>query len=153
MNRQLIFAIICLIGLTSPNNLIAQKVTCRSATNQSWSGGIAGRHGERFTFEIEVYSNRKMPVPDSCWVDGHVFALKMHDSITNDYGNMVLKKKHYSNVYTFTLNTSYNDERVDHEAVKMPKQGVACISYHVNGMVKYLPIKKYTATLEPISYP
>ena len=146
--------LLMLIGLFGASDRVcALTIRCRHATVQQWSGGIAGRYGSYISFEIEMIDEKQVPVPDSAWLENEGFALHVRGSTTDPGGNMKVVKNGRSTTFSITWKTYHDQFAHEPGSVKMPADGVICISYMENGRKKYYAIKKYTQVLEPIAYP
>jgi hypothetical protein len=156
-NKLLLPAFICFM-LLSCAQAQAFSVRCKSATVQHWSGGIAGRYGANYCFEIEFSDDAQVPLPDSGWVDNEGFALHVRDSATDPGGNMRVRKQGRSTIYTIIWGTSHDENlqsmpQYQEKPAKMPAPGVACFSYTDRGVRKYFSVTKFTQYLQPANYP
>ena len=66
MKNGRIYAI--LFGLCLPVAVSARNIRLVNSTDQSWSGGVAGRAGNNYTFTIEFSGFKSDPLPDTLWI-------------------------------------------------------------------------------------
>lgn len=138
----------------------AQKGTMLGATEQCWSGGIAGRHGCNYTFSISFAGGE--PVPDTIWIGDDPIPIRHHTGDGND--NTTIVHKGRATKLTIRAGTSHDDyaERYapypdaipkPHPVAPIKYQGVALLSYTSNGKRRYFTIPHITERLPHISYP
>jgi hypothetical protein len=156
--------IILFLSLFVQAKSYAQNVKLVNATQQSWSGGIAGRHGDNYTFVIEFSKYSKEPVPDTLWIGQQPIALQVSDSGVTPRTNTVTISGKHSIRYEISAGTSAN-EYTDHYPITGNKKearqphapikckGVALLSYQYNGRHHYFEISKIMKVFPPISYP
>ncbi len=142
----------------------AQNIKLNTATHQGWSGGIAGRYGDNYSFTILYSGNKEEPKLDKIWIGDIPFNLVIIDS-AELYGNVKRTKRTNSWEYTITVGTSHDEyaeknfpKNSNEKKEKQPKppikySGVALISYHYKGEEKYFIINKILKEFEPINYP
>ncbi|MCF8450500.1 MAG: hypothetical protein K9G49_11580 [Taibaiella sp.] len=66
-SNKCILPLLLLFCLAAPQAQ-AQKAKLIDATEQCWSGGIAGRHGCNYTFTIDFVSKSDEIQADSIWI-------------------------------------------------------------------------------------
>jgi hypothetical protein len=154
--KTLIVSFALLLSITAS----AQKIDLVSATQRSWSGGLAGHHGTNYCVVIQCPDTTA--VPDTLWIGPTIYskiAIYPGDSTVRKYN----KKMH---VYTYTLFAyeSYND--MEHQYSYTGKQqandkskqhlrhydGAALVSYKYKGK-HYSYIVKKLDVLPGLCYP
>lgn len=156
--------VLCIL-LSLPAVLFAQNIKLISATQQSWSGGIAGHSGCRYVFTIECDSTMPVIIPDTVWVGRQPTPL-VYKSTKHPDANAIRTRKKNRVRYELRAETNnnqypYRDQEQDpYETrkttiVKPPVKykGLALIAYKYNGKRGYFGINKLTKSLPPISYP
>lgn len=144
----------CLTGCAS-----AQKLSVVSATKQSWSGGVAGRHGTNYTIILKWGTGKE--IPDSLYVEGKCIPLVINARNGNT------KMDSAKHTYTIYTGVAYNDLNRFHpmpgdkdkqnKADSVPRQtrqyaGDALLIYHYKGKKRLLIIKEMKS-LSPLNYP
>jgi len=148
------FALLLSIAVT------AQKIDLVSATQQSWSGGVAGHHGINYCVVIQCTDTTV--VPDTLWIGPTIYSkilIYPGDSTVRKYN-----KKLHAYTYTLFAYESYNDMEHQYsytgkqEADDKTKQhlrhydGVALVSYKYKGK-HYSYIVKKLNQLPGLCYP
>ena len=146
-----------------PCHVRAQKIRLVNATDQSWSGGVAGRSGNDYTFVIEFSDFRKQPLPDTIWIGSQPVGLYLPDSLNG--GNMKIKhtKQKTSVIFEIKVSTSVDEYSVmnplkQNEQKNAPAhiptyKGFALLSYHCNGRQQHYVIRNIPKNYPPINYP
>jgi hypothetical protein len=161
MNKlKLVFVIIVVFSTIALN---AQTVRLINSTQQSWSGGIAGRHGANYTFKIEFSDYKKEPSLETIWIGQSPFPIVLVDSGTLQRNT---RRTPRSNSVIFDINasTSFDDnaeqlsgpehrEKVKKSRSHMSYDGVALLSYKYKGKRRYYAITNITKTYPPVNYP
>ena len=153
------------ISLALPAISFAQNIKLISATQQSWSGGVAGISGCRYVFIIECTDKAAVIIPDTVWVGRQPTPL-VYKSTKHPDANAIRTRKKNRVRYELRAETNnnqypYRDQEQDpYETrkttiVKVPVKykGVALVAYKYNGKRGYFGINKLTKSLPPISYP
>ncbi len=162
MNRPIAYL---LAATLLPLSALAQKAKLISATEQCWSGGIAGSHGCNYTFSIEFDKANKTLMPDTLWIGEHMIPLFTREKAT-DGGNMGISRKKNTTKVDVRAGTSEHDqdrmrphppgEDDGNEAKPTPPKaykGVALLCYRYNGKRRYYEISRITERKPHISYP
>ncbi len=159
-NRYYILIIAVLGGALSTS---AQNIKLISATQRSWSGGIAGHHGENYTFIVEFTDIKKDVVPDTIWIGNDPVPILITEG--NYAQNVNTKATKTKKGIRFEINAgTAHDDYADRYAPygKEPRKeppppikysGVALLSYQYKGNQKYFTISKITNSLPPVNYP
>lgn len=155
---------ICLLLTGLPAITMAQKVRIVNSSEQSWSGGIAGRSGANYSFVVEFSDFDSEPVPDTLWVERQPFPLSSPDSVKGLIGN--IKRARTKKTVTFTINAgTFRDEYADrynvqgdgkHRPVPQPPfdyKGVALLCYRYKGTERYYTVSKIMNIARPAAYP
>ncbi len=141
----------------------AQKAKLIDATEQCWSGGIAGRHGCNYTFTIDFVSNAAEIQADSIWIGDKPMMLA-HETKGNEAVVKTTTLKNKTRLY-ITARTRYDDyedryepnatAKGQKEAIKPPIKytGVALLCYRQNGTRKFYTISKIINRYPHQSYP
>jgi hypothetical protein len=142
---------------------IAQTMKLVSATDQGWSGGIAGLSGDNFKFVISCACAGQPIIPDTLWAGDEPIPLSTGDSL--DAGNVRItylknKKTARIEITTGTQKSEYTrfempPDNVNTTAGRPPfgYKGVALLSYHYGGRQHYFTISRFTKVLPPVNYP
>lgn len=152
------------ISLALPAISFAQNIKLISATQQSWSGGVAGISGCRYVFIIEC-TDKAAIVPDTVWVGEQPTPVVFKSSKSADAN--AASTRHRNEVryelHAETTDNQYLDQGQEQDPhgnrkpvkVKPPVKykGLALIAYKYNGKRGYFGINKLTKSLPPISYP
>ena len=148
---------------TKPTSQKASKKSCitiTEATEQQWSGGIAGRMGTYYNIIFETKPN---VATDTLWIASYYFVVTRNDSSGNilpspftklDKGNNVWKYSLRVNVDRSEDNHHYPNEQQKPKNIGNPPKydGEAYITYLVKGIRYGYAIKSFTH-LEPLNYP
>ncbi len=143
--------------------MASAKLKVLVATKQQWSGGVAGRSGCNFRFQLQ-YANREGIKLDSVWLNGFVFPCILPNTVTGEVGNCTIET-HGKNTVCTILVTTQHDEYADRRPMEgggaaqkstvppIKFEGVACFGYTQKGMHKYLAVKAFTQVAKPVNYP
>lgn len=150
------------VGLV-PLPSLAQKVRLINSTQQSWSGGIAGRYGTNYTFTVEFSDFKREPIPDTLWLGEEPRLIILNDG--TEQGNTVRTSSRKRVKFEIHAGTSH-DEYLDrypfnggHKAVTdqphppISYEGVALLSYTYKGRKRYFVINKILTSYPPVNYP
>ena len=152
-----------LLAMSVVCSATAQSVKLINSTHQRWSGGVAGRSGDRYGFTIEFSKYKQEPVPDTLWIGKKPFAIKIGENNSFRNGNTKLTRS--KNKLTFEINENItkneyynpNEPPQEHEPntsqPPKPYQGVALLSYTYKGHIHYYTVKTITKETEPANYP
>ena len=154
-----LFFIICF-----PWAMSAQHIKLVAATDQQWSGGIAGRTGNNYNFRLQINNLRSELMPDTIWIGNEAIAL--HQETTGLPGNMKINisgKKNRCiidiNVGTSTNGFALRNPHLQNEekkpSLKPPfdYKGVAMIDYHYRNRQHFYVVPGFLNKLPPINYP
>jgi len=150
--KKLIIGLI--IAISSSGSALAQKMTIVSATQQSWSGGVAGHYGTNYCIMLKVEKD-KIGI-DSLYINSEVFVPNVRlqgmaavgkDTTERTYC-ITAEESHDENIGPPFRNTETKTSPVSHRSYK----GQALIIYELNGKKHELAVKQLTA-LEGIAYP
>ena len=153
-----------LILLNFPFVLYAQNVRMINSTEQSWSGGIAGRSGTNYSFVVGFSEYHQEPLPDTLWIGEEPFKIVITDSTNGQNGNTKCIRSKKSVRFEISAGT-YHDEYADrypkpgnekkpplpHPPVKY--KGVALLSYRYKGRQHYYTINRIMKVFPPVNYP
>jgi hypothetical protein len=135
-------------------NGYAQNATVRSATEQQWSGGIAGRWGVRYTFKITFPADQK-PTPDTIWVGRDAIALVISHPGTE--GNTIVTKRNNGITWNIAVSIAHDNRYQpgnNEAAAHLPRyQGVALLLYTSAAIHRTLTVKTFTTRYPSLSYP
>ncbi len=130
---------------------------------QNWSGGIAGRSGANYYYEIEFSDFSGTPVPDTLWLGKEPIALTIPDSPAKQFGNLKRKLKNGITTFMITAQTVRDDYEANNpysqKTKALPKpcvpsyKGVALLSYRYGGKEHFFEIGKIQNVLTPANYP
>jgi hypothetical protein len=140
----------------------AQSVKLINSTHQRWSGGVAGRSGDRYGFTIEFSKYKKEPVPDTLWIGKKPFAIKVGENNSFRNGNTKLTRS--KNKLTLEINENitkneyYNPNEPPQQqpnTSQPPKQynGVALLSYTYKGHHHYFEVSRIMNEAQAANYP
>jgi hypothetical protein len=143
----------------------AQTLQLVNSIAQSWSGGIAGRHGTNYTFVFDMPDSTVNTLFDTLWLEGEPRGLPSSVSA----GEMgVLRSSSIPKGYRYEINlgTAHNDyenrtlpvlldtvKRKSMPSPPIPVNGVALLVYRENGLKKFLRIPKILIIRTPVAYP
>jgi hypothetical protein len=140
-------------------NTSAQTVKLISATEQSWSGGMAGHHGTNYLVTIMFGDSA---IPDTLWINGGFYPINIAN---NDTIRKIYDHKHHTITYKLYAGEAYVDfglggpdpiKKKQQEAlVKKPHKeyaGAALITYQYKGQQQSFLIKTFEQ-LEGLNYP
>jgi hypothetical protein len=141
--------------------MFGQSAKLINSYEQSWAGGVAGHHGAHYRFILEFSGFRPEAVPDTIWLEGSPYALKLGGNM-----NVQLSKTMFGmqrKRYTIGIGTSHWDyqymshvfENKSANGPISPKnyKGPALVSYKAHGREEYFEIKNIMEHGPPISYP
>ena len=142
--------------------VLAQKGKVLTATEQCWSGGIAGRHGCNYSFVISFRDVRQQMTADTLWIGD--YAVKLTEKINNKAdGNMTVKRGGKTILYGINAGTHYDDNEkylvsvtpAETIAPKPPDNhdAVATLAYWYGGNRRYFAVPKILHRLAPVAYP
>ncbi len=150
--------------LFSACTAVAQNVRLINSTEQSWSGGIAGRHGANYNFIVEFSGYRTEPVPDTVWIGKTPYPV-----ITDNNNQYNVNTKRVAGKrgvqfsiavgvarddYAEQLPTPGNNEKKAPKPVPPVRyKGVALLSYKYRGEERYFEINKIFTRYPPVNYP
>jgi hypothetical protein len=154
--------------LLLPLTLHAQDVKLINSTQQSWSGGIAGRRGSNYTFSISFSNYKSEPVPDTIWIGQHPVPLIPGQNCKHTVANT--RSHHKKPIITFDISAgvSHDDyaDRYPHdpsdptgqkkaqaEHARIPYEGVALLSYQYKGKQYFYTIPRIITNYPPVNYP
>ncbi len=143
-----------LLLLMLPAASWSQTVKLIDATEQDWSGGIAGRSGTNYVFDIELKHCKKDVQPDTIWVGQSPTALSEKNTTqTHTQSGLLLQIR-----VTIQGKNSYGHFPEPTEptpVVHAPCQykGIALLSYHQDGKQYYYAIPRITKKYPHQSYP
>jgi hypothetical protein len=154
--------VLILAACLSFNRSFAQHARVINSSEQSWSGGIAGRYGNNYSFTIEFSDCKQQPELDTLWVGGRFFKCILSDSLQQ--GNTRVKVNKKKKTVTFDINVGYSGdeyaERNMRPGEKRPDQpkppaynGVALLQYSYKGKARKCAVANYKKVFPPINYP
>ncbi len=139
----------------------AQTVQLENSTQKNWSGGVAGRAGTNYSFEIGFNNFDSSLQLDTLWVTGSFFPV-IYKS-TNGQTNTVKKRLKNKFVYIINVGISRDDYLTPSllggsEREMLPKpptkiKGVALLTYRYHGKKFIFYIDRIRKTLPPANYP
>ena len=141
--RLLLLSAAMLISITPASG---QKATLVSATEQCWSGGIAGRRGCNYTFTVAIAGKTTLLQPDTLWIGTTPTALTTTQANGQAANTKVtaLKNKAQLEIRAATSSNDYPDRYPDmpgaDTTIPKPKppikySGVALLSYKYAGII------------------
>ena len=140
--------------VTLSHPLSARQFTALSATCCKWSGGIAGMHGDIYTF---VFLLPQSCAPDSVWISGEKQAIPIVLTDVRSPQPGANAKRYFVNGrarYELTIKVTRDSYAMSPPQNSGPPfNGIALITYKCNGKARYGLIKKLTKTLPPLGYP
>jgi hypothetical protein len=151
-----ILTVFAFVSTLVPFTVYGQKPIIRSATEQQWSGGIAGRWGVRYTFSIQFTDIKETPIPDTIWIGNDAIPLTTitHPGMQH---NTVVTNNKKGHIWTITVGTSHDDRRTPGddapERLCPIYRGVALLRYTYRGSHSSLAVKKITTHYPSLSYP
>ncbi len=136
----------------------------QSATAKKWAGGIAGRSGVNYTFQLQGLSKYKISF-DSIWIMNEgAFSLKPENTyeglelnILSRYDStkaahtITAKRLRIQSLYPTPEELAVLQRKPDANPFKV-KKAVAIISYVCGGKKYYLPVRSITQ-LEKVNHP
>jgi hypothetical protein len=142
----------------------AQQIKLVDSYSRSWSGGIAGHHGENYLFVIEFSKVKADVKPDTIWIGSQPVPVILSDSLFSQSANTKRIKKKNSVQFEIQAGTFFDDYQYKHmlpgdtlkkAAVHPPYlyKGIALLSYIYNGNKKYFEIDKIMRRGQPVAYP
>ncbi len=142
--------------------VLAQKGKVLTATEQCWSGGIAGRHGCNYSFVISFRDVRQQMTADTLWIGDYAVKLTEKTNGKAD-GNMRVKRGKKTVQYEINASTHHDDNERYRVSVKpaetiankppVSNGAVAIIAYWYGGEKRYYEIPKILHRLAPVAYP
>jgi len=157
--------LVLLLLLLHTDVLLAQRITVVSSTIRQWSGGIAGRRGANYTFEIAFTGYPTPPIPDTLWIGQTPIRLtlaepKKQGTLPANTSATRVKNGVTYRIVAGTSNNDYDDlvpdpnKQADTKpSCPVKSNGVAVLAYSFKGKTNYFIINKIKTTLEPINYP
>ena len=149
--------------ILTPHALPAQTIKLVNSTDQGWSGGVAGRTGNNYTFSIEFSGFKPDPIPDTIWIGQTPVQLSITDSGDTQANTKRTKKKSSIkfNISAGTSEDEYADRypTPDNMRKEVPShcpityKGVALLSYKYKGKKHYYVISRIMTTYPPADYP
>jgi hypothetical protein len=142
--------------------VLGQKGKVLTATQQCWSGGIAGRHGCNYSFVISFRDVRQQMIADTLWIGD--YAVKLTERISNNSnGNMTVKSMGKAVRYEINAGTHYDDNERYMVSIKPTETiaptppnnhgAVATLAYWYGGERRYFAVLKILRRLAPVAYP
>lgn len=140
----------------------AQKAKTIEATQQDWSGGIAGRRGSNYDFTVQIPGTKATMIPDTIWIGADAIALDKKEK--GGYNNYSIRKTKNTTTIDISARVS-KDDYADSYPVHVKEdprgkrpvppryKGVALVSYKLNGKRRYYTIEKILQRPDPINYP
>ena len=165
LNSRKIGLILTFFNALPSGICLAQKVTLLNATQQHWSGGIAGRSGVNYTFSIRFEGYKQEPQPDTIWIgDQPVKILLEGNGPGSSFNTRITRSKKIVqfDITAGTTRDEYAGRYAPYPGQKeLPEQprppikynGVALLSYNVYGNRKYYIVSKISKTFPPVNYP
>ena len=157
--------VICMpiVILLMPVLMRGQQVKLVNSTLTEWSGGIAGRMGNNYTFTIDFSDfGLVTPVPDTLWIEGNPVPLTCCTQPGRQGCNAqktIMKKAIRYEITAGTSKDEYNmygpepKKRRPRPGPPVQFTGVALISYQYDGKQKYFVVKRIMKQYPPINYP
>lgn len=157
--KQLLGLLVILLPATM---VMAQKGKVLTATEQCWSGGIAGRHGCNYSFVISFRDVRQQMIADTLWIGDYAVKL-IEKNKNNAAGNMTVKRGGKTIQYEIYASTHYDDNE-KYIASTIPTEtiapkpsynhgAVATIAYWYGGKRLHFAVPKILHKLAPVAYP
>jgi hypothetical protein len=154
MRSHLILALL-LLSFTAK----AQSVKLISATHTSWSGGVAGRHGDNYDIILELSKCSTQPLPDTIWIDNQRLPLTI--GAAGQQGNFNARLTHTKGKYRYEITVGTTHDEYVIPGVKEPEEckppvkcnGIALLGYSYKGRQHYYTITHITKHTAPIAYP
>ena len=152
-----------LLAMSVVCSATAQSVKLINSTHQRWSGGVAGRSGDRYGFTIEFSKYKQEPVPDTLWIGKKSFAIKIGENNSFRNGNTKLTRS--KNKITLEINENItkneyynpNEPPQEHELntsqPPKPYKGVALLSYTYKGHRHYFEVSRIMNEAQAANYP
>ncbi len=157
------FYFLVIIVLIFSDKTYSQSVKLIASTHQRWSGGVAGRHGDRYGFTVEFSHYKKEPIPDTLWIGKDPFAVKVGQNNSFKNGNAKLIRSKNKISFEINENITRNDyynpnepprkQEADKRQPPKPYKGVALLSYIYKGHHHYFEISQIMSEAEPANYP
>jgi hypothetical protein len=158
--RSFCFLLVCFFICC--DHSYAQKVKTIEATQQDWSGGIAGRRGSNYHFAIQFTGTKAAILPDTIWIGADGIALGKKGN--GGYNNYSIKRTKTTTTIEINAQVSKDDyaDRYPTHIKEDPRgkrpmppkyKGVALVSYKQKGKRQYYTIEKILQRLDPINYP
>ena len=153
--------LILLVALLCACNAEAQKLTVTGAVKGSWSGGVAGHYGTRYTFTINCVQLKGELVPDTLWLENKAFPLVAHSRFPDDNNlkctrtkaGMILEIKAAISHDQYTGQNELSGTGKVQMRPPVKYKGAALLSYRYGGREQYFEIKKIITNLPPVNYP
>jgi len=156
MSTKTLFFLLC---AAAP--VVSKAQTVRAATEQCWSGGVAGKHGCNYSFSIEFGTQMQTVLPDTLWIGETSIPLLLKNG---EGGNLKKVRTKGGIRFEISAGTHFDDHELyphppgeaEHtEAPKPPRKykGAALLSYIQAGKQQYFVIPKIITHLPHISYP
>jgi hypothetical protein len=140
----------------------AQKGKVLTATQQCWSGGIAGRHGCNYIFVVSFKHLRQQMIVDTLWIGDYAVKLTEKTNGKAD-GNMTVKRGGKTIQYEINAGTYYDDNerylvsikptRIKDAKLPVNNDAVATVAYWYKGKRCYFEVPEILHILKPVVYP
>jgi hypothetical protein len=150
------------ILLLLPVLATAQRGNVLTATEQCWSGGIAGRHGCNYRFTLLFKSVKQQIFPDTLWIGNYAIKLTERNAASAD-GNLIITRSNKTVKFDITASTHYDDNAlhtitpvsVARSVPAPPPQcaGVATLVYTYGNKRKYFVVPRIHHKYAPVAYP
>ena len=155
---------LCLLTCLSHAFSFGQTVRVLNSTQQSWSGGVAGRYGTNYYFEVEFSNFHSEPLPDTLWIGQKPISLYLSEAHAAALANMKCSRKKNTITYQINAGTSYDDyashyappgQEEKKELIHAPLKykGAALLSYRYMGKRHFFEITKVKTAYPPVNYP
>lgn len=158
MSRYLL-AVLLLLAVSE---IQAQNIKLIEAEHQSWSGGIAGRHGSNYRFVLQ-FPLKGISSADTIWIRDEAIVLsEKQQGGRNSYSITTKGKITNCEILAGTSKDDYADTypigpegkpKAEKPGMPFPYKGFALLSYNVNGKRCYYTIKKILYEAPPVNYP
>ena len=142
---------------------LAQSIKLIKSTDQSWSGGVAGRSGDNYNFVISCTGLSAAFIPDTLWIGEESLPLSNGDTIINGHVKITYSKNKTAakiEVNARTEKDEYNMRNALPGAEKKASfhppfafKGAGLLGYRYKGRQHYFTIGRFTKIFPPINYP
>ena len=134
----------------------AQKIEIKEAQRQDWSGGVAGKRGSNFQFELAFHNVKGSIILDTLWIEGIAIVMVAKEK-DGSYGGNFTEHKYFTKKgrteMSFNIRAGFSDINVEKTLPPIEYEGVALLSYRYNDKRCYYVIPKLTLLHDPINYP